>query len=42
MGGWSSPAVMQKCYENVLEDKNVEYTKKMNDYYSETFLKNKA
>lgn len=39
MGGWSSPTIMQRCYENVLVDKNVEYTRQMNDYYKENILK---
>lgn len=37
VGGWASPSVMRQCYENVLEDKNIEFTKKMTDYYKDTF-----
>ena len=37
VGGWRSPDVMRTCYENVLQDKNIEFTKKMGSYYSEAF-----
>lgn len=37
IGGWSSPDIMRRCYEQVLEDKAVELSKKMTDYYSEKF-----
>lgn len=39
VGGWSTPQVMQKCYESILVDKNVEYTKKMGEYYTDKFAR---
>lgn len=42
VGGWSSPAVLQKVYVNQLKSKSVEYTKKANEYFEEKLLGYKA
>ena len=41
-GGWSSPEVMRRCYEHVMEDKDAEISKKVTDYYAERFGKTKS
>lgn len=36
-GGWSSDGVLKSVYRNVLNDKQEEFTKKTNDYFSRKF-----
>lgn len=38
IGGWSSPATLQKVYVNQLKSKSVEYVKKANEYFEQNLL----
>ncbi len=42
VGGWSSPATLQKVYVNQLKSKSNEYIQKANDYFEENLLSDDA
>lgn len=42
VGGWSSPATLQKVYVNQLKSKSVEYVKKANKYFEDNLLSDKS